>query len=287
MALPPFQGVHPALITPFRDGAVDLRCFRDLAERQIAAGVDGLVVCGTTGETPTLTAAEWEALVAAAVEVADGRVPVTAGCGTNNTATTAANVARAAALGADAALVVLPYYNKPNRAGHLAHMAAAAGAGLPVVAYHVPGRTGQRVPVDLLAALADLEGVAAVKEATGDVSYGSALIARTDTPVLSGDDFTCFPLQCVGGAGVISVIANLDPHRSVRLYRAAAASRLPEARALHHALMPLVAYLFSDTNPAPVKAAMAQLGLCRPEVRLPLAPAAEPPPADALAGVER
>ena len=140
------QGVHTALITPFSDGAVDLDTFEALCTRQINAGADGLVPCGTTGETPSLDGEEWASLVSTAVRMAGGQVPVTAGCGTNSTATTVANISRAKAIGADAALVVLPYYNKPNAAGHRAHIEACCRVGLPVVLYHVPGRTGHAPP---------------------------------------------------------------------------------------------------------------------------------------------
>lgn len=279
------KGVHTALISPFTpDGEVDLDCFADLCERQIAAGVDGLVPCGTTGETPTLTQTEWAALISTAVRVSNGRVPVTAGCGTNNTASTVENIAAAKDLGADAALVVLPYYNKPNPAGHRAHMKAAAELGLPVVAYHVPGRTGQRVSAALLGELSRLPGVVSVKEATGDVGYGSDVIRSTQATILSGDDFTFFPLMCVGGEGVISVVSNVDPSRTVALARCATTGDLTRGRRIHDSLMPLVHYLFSDSNPAPCKSAMAVLGLCHNVVRLPLSPVSPPPP-ELLEGV--
>jgi 4-hydroxy-tetrahydrodipicolinate synthase len=266
------HGVHTALVTPFKaGGALDLPAFQSLCERQIASGIHGLVVCGTTGETPTLTPQEWETLVLATVQVAAGRLPVTVGCGTNATASTIALCQRARELGADAALVVLPYYNKPNPAGHLAHMKATTAAGLPVIAYHVPGRTGQRVPVSLLAELANLPGVVAVKEATGDVTFGSDLIDLTDRQVLSGDDFSFFPLMCVGAAGVISVVSNVDPAGTVALAQSAMDHNLTQGRAQHHALQPLIRWLFSDTNPVPTKAALARLGLCRATTRLPLA----------------
>jgi len=273
------KGVHTALVTPFRtDGSVDLDCFEQLCERQIAAGVDGLVPCGTTGETPTLSHQEWKDVILTAVRVADGRVPVTAGCGTNSTTTTVENIAEAKEMGADAALVVLPYYNKPNPDGHRAHMKAAAALGLPVVAYHVPGRTGQRVSAALLGELSRYPGVVSVKEATGDVGYGSEVIRSTQATIVSGDDFTFFPLMCVGGEGVISVVSNVDPTRTVALARAAVEGDMSRGRRLHDRLMPLVHYLFSDTNPAPCKSAMAALGLCENVVRLPLAAVAPPPP---------
>ncbi len=167
--------------------------------------------------------------------------------------------------------MVLPYYNKPNPAGHHAHMAAAAGVGLPVVAYHVPGRTGQRVPASLLAELANTDGVVAVKEATGDITYGTDLIGLTDRAVLSGDDFSFYPLMCVGGSGVISVVSNVDPVSTVALAEAAADADLAAAAQLHHFLQPLIRWLFADTNPVPAKGALAALGLCEATTRLPLA----------------
>ena len=279
------SGVHTAVVTPFSDGEVDLEAYGRLVERQLAGGVDGIVVCGTTGETPTLKDTEWAELVKATVAICGGRAVVTAGTGTNCTRSSVERTEWAKDLGADAALVVLPYYNKPNPRGHVTHMEAVASVGLPVMAYHVPGRTGQRVPVSLLARLANLDGVVSVKEATGDVGYGSDLIARTDRPVLSGDDFTYYPLMCVGGAGVVSVVSNVDPVKTVALARAVADSKLALARRLHHELMPLVHWLFADSNPVPAKAALATMGLCSDEVRLPLA-AGSAPPAELIAGIQ-
>lgn len=281
------RGVHTALITPFRDGKLDISAAQALAQRQVEAGVQGLVPCGTTGETPTLEAAEWALNIEIAVKAslaADRDVLVTAGCGTNNTASTVVNIQIAQDFGADLALVVLPYYNKPNPAGLRAHVAAACKAGLPVVLYHVPGRTGQHVPVGLMAELANTPGVVGVKEATGDLRYGSDLVEATRASVLSGDDFTWLPLLSVGGQGVISVLSNVDPWRCVQLSRAAAEGDFATAAKLHHELMPLMRYLFAEVNPVPCKAAMAALGLCQNEVRLPLAPGAPPPPA-LLAGL--
>ncbi|MCB9764896.1 MAG: 4-hydroxy-tetrahydrodipicolinate synthase [Alphaproteobacteria bacterium] len=282
------QGVHTALVTPFNGERVDEDGALALARRQLRHGVTGLVPCGTTGETPTLDEGEWAAVISAAVQAAreaDRFVPVTAGCGTNSTRSTCRNIEQAAKLGADAALVVLPYYNKPNPDGHRAHMREACAVGLPVVVYHVPGRTGQRLPVELLAELCDLDGVVAVKEATGDVRYGSDLVASTRAAVLSGDDFTWFPLTCVGGQGVISVISNVDPARCVALDAAARGGDLETARALHHALMPVNRYLFAEVNPVPVKAAMSALGLCANTLRLPLAATTRLPPEGLLDGV--
>lgn len=277
-------GVHTALVTPMRDGELDLPAFEAFCEAQIQAGVSGLVPCGTTGEAATLNADEWAAVVATAVEVAGGRVPVTAGCGTNNTAKTVHLIEQAIELGADAALVVLPYYNKPSPEGHLRNLQAACKPGLPVVAYHVPGRTAQHLPVQQLAELCtSVEGIIACKEATGDVHYGSELLTRAPgINVLSGDDFTFFPLMACGAHGVISVLSNVAPRKTVALANAVAAGDLAKARALHHELMPIVHYLFSSSNPQPVKAFVAAQGHIANRVRLPLIPHTTPPSAELL-----
>ena len=278
------QGVHTALVTSFTDGAIDLDTYAALCSRQLEAGIAGLVPCGTTGEMPTLDGEEWAQLVSTAVRIADGRVPVTAGCGTNSTAGTVANIVRAKALGADAALVVFPYYNKPNTTGHRAHIEACCRAGLPLVLYHVPGRTGQHLDAGLLVELCHTPGVIAIKEATGDVELGQRLV-NLGVPVLSGDDFTFPALMSVGASGVISVIANLAPRMTVALAKAAAAGDRETLSTLNQRLQPVVDYLFSDSNPVPCKAAMAELGLCANELRLPLAPGA-PPPRALIEGLE-
>jgi len=266
------HGVHTALVTPFGDdGGLDLDALSRLAERQIDNGVHGLVACGTTGETPTLSHEEWPTVIRVTREVADGRVPVTAGVGTNSTPSTVAHCEQAAKLGADFGLLVFPYYNKPNPRGHRAHVRAAAETGLPLVLYHVPGRTGQRLPAALVAELMDIDGVAAVKEATGDLHFAGDLLERTDKPVLSGDDFTFLPLLSLGGAGVISVVSNVAPEQTVAIYEAYRAGRVQEAAEAMAALWDLCTFLFEDTNPAPCKAALAALGLCGSSVRLPLA----------------
>lgn len=266
------HGIHTALVTPFSDdGRIDIGTFEALCARQIDAGIHGLVACGTTGETPTLEPDEWAAVVSATVRVAGKRVPVTAGVGTNSTRATVRNVAAAAELGADQGLLVLPYYNKPNPDGLREHVRQAAAVGLPLVVYHVPGRTGQRVGEKLLAELASTPGVAAVKEATGDLRYGTDLIRLTRTPVLSGDDFTFLGLLAQGGRGCVSVLSNVAPAETVGVYDAFVAGRVDDARQRFSKLYELVTYLFADTNPVPCKAAMAALGLCSARVRLPLA----------------
>lgn len=272
------SGVYTALVTPFKDGEIDIARFRWLCERQIDGGVAGLVPCGTTGETPTLSDEEWADLVRAAVEVANGRVPVIAGCGTNSTHKTVEGLRAARALGADAGLVVLPYYNKPTPNGLRGHVAALAEADLPVVLYHIPGRTAQRLSVELLAELCRMPGVIGVKEATGDVAFGIDLITRDPGAVLSGDDFTFAPLVSYGGAGVISVVSNLAPALTVQLYEAARSGDRAQQTALNAQLLPINRYLFSETNPVPVKAAMAAMGMCENTLRLPMAPTNPPPP---------
>jgi 4-hydroxy-tetrahydrodipicolinate synthase len=280
------SGVLTALVTPFSSGSLDLPRFQALVERQLAARIDGLVPCGTTGETPTLDAEEWTALVRTSVALAKGNVPVVAGCGSNSTAKTVAQIEEAKRLGADAALVVLPYYNKPNPAGHRAHVDACTRVGLPVVLYHVPGRTGQLLPVELLADLCNRSGVCGVKEATGDVAYGLRLLGLSDTAFLSGDDFTFAPLVCMGAAGVISVLSNVAPGMTVRWCAAAASGDVGELRRLNARLFPVVQALFAETNPVALKAMMAQMGLLENELRLPLAPSERTFEAALLAGLE-
>lgn len=278
------RGIHTALVTPFaEDGRVDLATFEALCRRQIDAGIHGLVPCGTTGETPTLSLDEWREVVGAAVSVAQGRVPVTAGVGTNDTRETVRRVEEAAKLGVDAGLLVFPYYNKPSPAGLRAHVRAATAVGLPIVLYHVPGRTGQMIPAALLAELADTSGVVGVKEATGDLRYGGDLIAETRTPVLSGDDFTFLPLLSLGGTGCVSVLSNVAPGQTVAVMEAFEAGQHREAAARMRRLWALTTYLFSGPNPTPCKAALAALGLCRADVRLPLAPHEGPSPREMLA----
>lgn len=277
------RGVHTALVTPFRDGEVDHRALVIQIDRQLQAGIHGLVPCGTTGESPTLDESEWAVVVGCAVELGRGRVPVTAGVGTNNTRSSVRRAECAAKLGADAGLLVLPYYNKPNPAGLRAHVAAVATVGLPLVVYHVPGRTAQRLEPALLAELLAIPGVIACKEATGDLTYGQDLMLLTDKAVLSGDDFTWMPLVTVGGAGVISVLSNVAPAETVEVWTRLEAGDVAGAAAVHRRLYPLVRYLFGEVNPVPVKAAMAAMGLGLNELRLPLAPG-RPPPSDLLEG---
>lgn len=271
------RGVFTALVTPFttKDGAqvVDLDTCRALARRQIDSGVAGLVPCGTTGETPALTHKEWRAVIKTVVEEANGAVPVIAGCGTNNTQTTIALVREAKELGADAALVVFPYYNKPNPSGHKAHVKAVCAAGLPVVLYHVPGRTGQRLGAELLAELCLIPGVVGLKEATGDVALGLDLcnkLSNTSVSLLSGDDFTFAPLMTHGFHGVISVLSNPAPKQTVDWAVDASTGNTSALKEHRENLLPVVEFLFEHSNPLPCKALMSQMNLLNNQARLPL-----------------
>lgn len=287
------HGILTALATPFREqgdeaGEIDLDAFERAVDRQIAAGIHGLVPCGTTGETPTLSVAEQDELVRVTVAraLASGRsVPVVAGIGSNDTRATVRRAEQVAALGADAGLLVFPYYNKPNPEGLRRHVRAVAEVGLPLVPYHVPSRTGQLLPAALVAELSSLPGVVAVKEATGDLRYGTDVIARTPTPVLSGDDFSFLGLLAQGGAGCVSVVSNVDPARTVAVYERFVAGDAQGARKVLRELWDLVAFLFADSNPVPCKAALAELGLGSARPRLPLAAWSGPSPRPLLAAL--
>ncbi len=271
-----FSGAITALVTPMRDGEVDPAKLKDLVEWQIAEGIDGLVPCGTTGESVNLTHDETALVIRTVVEQANKRVPVIAGAGTNSTAKAITLSKLAAECGADALLHVTGYYNKPPQAGIIAHFKAVSEATeLPIVVYNVPGRTASDIVPETLAELAKLPRIVAVKEATGSLIRGGDVIAACrdeDFVVLSGDDFTCVPLTLMGGAGVISVVSNLAPKATSQMIAAARKGDLEQARRLHFQLLPLMKLLFIDANPIPVKAAASLLGFTDNEVRLPLLP---------------
>ncbi|MFT4038427.1 MAG: 4-hydroxy-tetrahydrodipicolinate synthase [Thermomicrobiales bacterium] len=275
---PAFAGTYTALITPFRNGELDLPALQALVERQIAGGVSGLVPCGTTGETPALTSREWETVITTVVETTQGRIPVIAGTGSNGTASTVERTQRAQELGADAALIVTPYYNKPTQEGLYQHFAAIATAtDLPIVLYNVPGRTSVNMLPETVLRLANIPGIAAIKEASGSLDQSSQILGEAPEgfAVLSGDDSLTLPIMGVGGTGVISVVSNIVPEAVAALTGAALAGDYTTARAIHHSLFDLCRAMFVETNPIPVKAAAALLGYCTPEVRLPLAPLSE------------
>jgi len=269
----PFRGSITALITPFRDGKVDSKAFQALVEWQIAQGTHGLVPCGTTGESATLSHAEHRHVVELCVEAAAGRVPVIAGSGSNST-TEAIDLTRHAKLaGADAALVVTPYYNKPNQAGMIAHYEAIHDAvDLPIFIYNIPGRSVVDMSVETMARLARLPNIVGVKDATADLTRPSRqrLACGTDFCQLSGEDGTALGFNAHGGVGCISVTANVAPALCSAFQEACLAGDYARALELQDRLMPLHTALFVEPNPVPVKYAASRLGLCSPEVRLPM-----------------
>jgi 4-hydroxy-tetrahydrodipicolinate synthase len=275
---PRLSGSLTALITPFNQGTVDVAALRSLVEFQIREGTAGLVPCGTTGETATMTQAEQDLVISTVVEQTNGRIPVIAGTGSNSTQTTIERTRRAAELGADAALIVTPYYNKPTQSGLFAHFTAIADAtDLPIVLYNVPGRTSVNMLPETVVRLAEIPTIIGIKEASGVLDQASqiALEAPSDFIILSGDDSLTLPIMGVGGQGVISVVSNIAPGAVAELTAACLAGDYATARQHHLALFDLCRAMFVETNPVPVKTAAAILGLCREDVRLPLAPLSE------------
>jgi len=274
----PFRGAITALITPFRDGAVDEAAFVALIERQIAAGIHGLVPAGTTGETSTLSHDEHRRVVELCVQTARGRVPVIAGAGSNATSEAIDLARHAKAVGADAVLVVAPYYNRPSQEGLYRHYAAINDAvQTPVITYNVPGRTVADLSNETLERLSTLPNIVGIKDATGDLTRISIqrLTCGPEWVLLSGDDPTGLGYIAHGGAGCISVTSNVAPESVAAFYNAALARDWDTALYLQDRLIRLHKALFLDASPAPTKFAMAQLGLCSDEVRLPISPCAE------------
>jgi 4-hydroxy-tetrahydrodipicolinate synthase len=270
-----FDGVFTALVTPFRDGSVDERALTELIELQIAAGVNGIVPCGSTGEAATLSHAEHQRVVEVAVAAARGRVQVLAGTGSNSTAEAVQLTHHAKEAGADGALLISPYYNRPTQDGIVAHYAEIARqTAFPLVVYNIPGRTGSNVLPATIARLAEIDQIVGVKESCGDLNQIAHVIASVPDSfaVLSGDDWATLPMLALGGGGVISTASNVAPGEVVDLVRAFRAGDLERARAVHYRMMPLVDALFCETNPIPVKAALAMRGLIHEELRLPLVP---------------
>lgn len=268
-----FEGLSVALVTPFSDGGVDEQALGRVIDRCLGGGVDGLVPVGSTGEGATLTREERERVIAITVERARGRAFVLAGTGTNDTAVSIENTRSAKRLGADGAMLVTPYYNKPTPLGLLRHYEAVAKAvDLPIVVYNVPGRTGLALKPETVAEIAAIPGVVAIKEASGSLDQVSEIVSISPITVLSGDDSLTLPMLAVGAKGLISVAGHLVPSGLQRMMRRFAAGDAEEARRIHLALFPLMKTLFIETNPGPVKHALAHLGLIRDELRLPLAP---------------
>ena len=273
-----FQGSIVAIVTPFLNGAVDEEKLRELVEFQIENGTDAIVPCGTTGESSTLDYEEHDRVVKIVVEQVNKRVPVIAGTGSNSTREAIEITAHAKELGADGALLVTPYYNKPSQEGLFLHYKAVADAvALPQILYNVPGRTAVNLLPETVARLAVHPNIVAIKEATGSLQQASEVLALCgeNITVLSGDDFITLPMMACGAKGVISVTANIMPKEVAGLVDAFNAGNYEEAKRLHLYLLKISNAMFIETNPVPVKTGVALLGRCRDEVRLPLAPLAE------------
>ena len=268
-----FRGAITALVTPFRNGRLDEEAYRELIDWQIRQGVDGIVPCGTTGESATLSHEEHNRVIDIAVDEARGRVPVIAGTGSNSTAEAIRLTRHAKEAGADGALLITPYYNKPTQEGLYRHYRRVAEeTKFPLVLYNVPSRTGVNLLPETVARLAEIPDVVGIKEATGDLRQVSDVLEKCGDriSVLSGDDFTVLPLLCLGGRGVISVVSNVAPADMAGMIRAFNDGDPARARELHFRLMPLARAMFLETNPVPVKTALALMGRIALEVRLPL-----------------
>jgi 4-hydroxy-tetrahydrodipicolinate synthase len=275
MTLDEFRGVYPAMCTPFHDDdSIDFETLRGDARRLVDAGVDGLVPVGSTGESATLSHDEHVEVVDCVIDAVGDEVPVIAGSGSNNTREALELSRRAADAGADALLLISPYYNKPEPAGFVQHYRTIADAvDLPQIVYNVPSRTGRNVLPDTVVELASHPNIQGYKAASGDLNQISEVIERTrdeEFQVLSGDDGLTLPVLSVGGTGTISVVANVEPERTVAMVHAALDGDYDRAREIHHDLAPLVRQLFAETNPIPVKEAMGIRGYSSPHLRLPL-----------------
>jgi 4-hydroxy-tetrahydrodipicolinate synthase len=269
-----FQGSFVAMVTPFRNGKVDEAKLRELVELHVANGTDGLIPCGTTGESPSLNHDEHRRVVEIVVEAARGRIRVVAGTGSNSTAEAIDLTKHAERAGAAGALVVNPYYNKPTQEGLYRHFRAVAeSVAIPILVYNIQSRTAVNVETDTMARLArDVRNIVGVKEASGSLDQMSQVIAACgpDFSVLSGDDNITLPLLAIGGSGVVSVIANIVPRETADLVHAALDGDWKRARDLHYRLFPLARAAFLETNPIPIKEAMAMAGMIEPEFRLPM-----------------
>lgn len=270
-----FKGSMTAIVTPFKNGTVDEEALRGLVEFQIENGTDGIIPCGTTGESATLSHDEHDRVVEIVIDAVKKRVPVIAGAGSNNTAEAIRLTRHAHEAGADGALLLSPYYNRPTQEGIYRHFKTVAEeVPIPIVLYNVPTRTGSNVLPETVARLSEISNIVGIKEATGDLRQISSIIGLCgdDFSVISGDDFTVLPLMTIGGKGVISVTSNIIPGDMSGLVKAAAAGDLAGAREIHYRMWPVMEALFFETNPIPVKAALSMMGKISYELRLPLCP---------------
>ncbi len=272
-----FHGSLVAIVTPFKKGKLDEKALGDLIDWQIAQGTHGIVPCGTTGESATLTHEEHERVVAFTIEAAKKRVPVIAGSGSNSTEEAIALTRHAKKAGADGALLITPYYNKPTQEGLYRHYKAVAEAvDLPIVLYNIPGRTSVNMLPATVARLSSIKHIVAIKEGSGSLQQVSDIVQACGErlTVLSGDDALTLPMMALGAKGVITVTANIVPKDMAKMVEAFTAGKLAEARKLHYKMSPLFTALFYETNPIPVKEAMGMMGKCSAELRLPLCPMA-------------
>ena len=273
-----FSGSMVALVTPFRDGSVDWSSLEALVEFHIQNGTHGIVPCGTTGESATLSHEEHDEVIKAVVKFVNKRVPVIAGTGSNSTEEAVRLTREAEKTGADGALMISPYYNRPTQEGIFQHYKkVAASVGIPIIVYNIPGRTGSKIEPETLARLAEIKNIAGVKEATGSVDQAIDVLrlCHGNLAVYSGEDSLTFSLMALGGQGVISTVANIAPKEMAQLTEACLAGQWEKGRELQFKLVPLIRSVFLETNPIPVKTALALMGKCTGELRLPLTPMAE------------
>jgi len=274
-----FKGSLVAIVTPFKNGRVDEKKLRELVEFQITNGSSGIVPCGTTGESPTLSTQEHERVIEIVIEAVAKRVPVIAGTGSNSTQEAIELSVHAEKAGANGLLLVSPYYNKPPQEGLYLHFKAIAKAvKVPIILYNIASRTGINIEPQTMARLAnDCKNIIGVKEASGNLDQMSRIkaICGENFDLISGDDSLTLPLLAIGGVGVISVVANIVPRDTAEMVAAFLKQDLKKAEALHYKLLPLIKAMFIETNPIPVKTAMGLMGLCQPELRLPLSPISE------------
>jgi len=286
---PRFSGSMTALVTPFHNGEIDAPALERLVEMQIGGGTTALVPCGSTGESATLSHAEHAEVVRLVVKMAKGRLPVIAGTGSNSTSEAIALTKAAKEAGADAALLISPYYNKPTQDGIYQHYQRIAEVTrFTLIVYNIPGRTGSKIEASTIARLAEIDEIIGLKESTGSLDEVQEVLrlCGDKIEVYSGDDSLTLPIMAVGGVGVISVIANILPKESAAVAGAIRRGDLVAARALHFKLLPVVKALFLETNPIPVKAALSMMGLIRDELRLPLVPMTEQPRAHLRAALQ-
>ncbi len=269
-----FRGSVVAIVTPFnQDGSIDFDSLVQLVEWHIESGTNGILPCGTTGESPTLSHEEHDLVVDSVIKFVNKRIPVLAGAGSNSTAEALRLTKHAEDVGASGALVITPYYNKPTQAGLKAHFTKIASeTNIPIVIYNVPGRTGISIAPETVAELAELKNIVAIKEASGSLDQASSILTKCNIDLLSGDDSLTVPLMSIGGCGIVSVVANIVPGKMAALTKAMMKGNLPAAEQLHRELYPLCKAMFIETNPVPVKTALSLMGKIKEVYRLPMVP---------------